>query len=473
MAEWFKATVLKTVVALIVTVSSNLTSSANFIIKMSNFSHYCSICEEHIPEFLPYGTTNRPNAHCLKCGSLERHRLFKYWFDTFKDKLSSNSRILHFAPEKCLVKCFTDIAKENYLSVDLKPYRAMKVEDITKLSFPDKSFDFIFCSHVLQHIPNDDIAMEELYRVLSDDGTLVLINTTKNLPTREVECIYLKREYNSTELKERLIAKKFEVELVSGRHFFPNKAEAFRRGIHPPQLLFICKKRSAQNPIGQDSNEVNVNSSESIGTKQTEPDFKILDIKDQKLGYYLVPKCGSRTVIAWQLVLLYPNIAQDNPAWFEESRPVTGYHEINNLAVRSKLKNFPIKFCIVRDPVERFLSAYTNRVLVHKRNPFIEIDDIIRNFDEKIKTEEYHDLEYHTRPLDYWLGKDVGLYDRIFNLREMDSVKKLIENVYGVTLPEFHLQKNGNIPKPSLTTGQINWIKERYKSDYEIYGRWF
>ena len=456
MAEWFKATVLKTVVALIVTVSSNLTSSANFIIKMSNFSHYCSICEEHIPEFLPHGTTNRPNAHCLKCGSLERHRLFKYWFDTFKNKLSSNSRILHFAPEKCLVKCFTDIAKENYLSVDLKPYRAMKVEDITKLSFPDKSFDFIFCSHVLQQVESDEIAMAELHRVLADDGTMVSINATKKLPTRE-----------------RLAANDFEVKLVSGRDFFPNKADAFKRGIHQPQLLFICKKRGAQNPIEQHSHEAGVDSSESIGSKQTEPNFKILDIKDQKLGYYLVPKCGSRTVIAWQLVLLYPNIVQDNPTWFEESRPVIGYHEINNLAVRSKFKNFPIKFCIVRDPVERFLSAYTNRVLVHKRNPFIEIDDIIRNFDEKIKTEEYHDFEYHTRPLDYWLGKDVGLYDRIFNLREMDSVKKLIENVYGVTLPKFHLQKNGNIPKPSLTTDQINWIKERYKSDYEIYGRWF
>ena len=248
MAEWFKATVLKTVVALIVTVSSNLTSSANFIIKMSNFSHYCSICEEHIPEFLPYGTTNRPNAHCLKCGSLERHRLFKYWFDTFKDKLSSNSRILHFAPEKCLVKCFTDIAKENYLSVDLKPYRAMKVEDITKLSFPDKSFDFIFCSHVLPRVRDDKKAIYEIYRVLDKNGMLILLGSHGNEKTEEIMRMhpqgnaYFVRLYNTEDLINKLSSERFSVEILYPENLIKDVKNFIKLGIRRGEALFICKK---------------------------------------------------------------------------------------------------------------------------------------------------------------------------------------------------------------------------------------
>ena len=71
-------------------------------------------------------------------------------------------------------KLFRSYSNIEYLSVDINPGAAMRVEDITDLQLPDKSFDFIFCIHVLEHIEDDRKAMSELYRVLSDDGFAIL-----------------------------------------------------------------------------------------------------------------------------------------------------------------------------------------------------------------------------------------------------------------------------------------------------------
>jgi len=42
--------------------------------------------------------------------------------------------------------------------------------DICDLPFTDNSFDVIFCNHVLEHIPDDTKAMNELYRILKPGG---------------------------------------------------------------------------------------------------------------------------------------------------------------------------------------------------------------------------------------------------------------------------------------------------------------
>jgi ubiquinone/menaquinone biosynthesis C-methylase UbiE len=53
--------------------------------------------------------------------------------------------------------------------------------DITNLTFDDESFDVIICSHVLEHVPEDKLAMQELFRVLKRGGWgLILVPIDKN-----------------------------------------------------------------------------------------------------------------------------------------------------------------------------------------------------------------------------------------------------------------------------------------------------
>ena len=60
------------------------------------------------------------------------------------------------------------------MSVDIEPEKAMQVEDITCLSFDANKFDFIMCSHVLEHVMDDKKGMSEVYRVLKQEGMAIL-----------------------------------------------------------------------------------------------------------------------------------------------------------------------------------------------------------------------------------------------------------------------------------------------------------
>jgi SAM-dependent methyltransferase len=66
--------------------------------------------------------------------------------------------------------------------------------DGTRLPFPDDTFDRIICSEVLEHIPDDDAALVELYRVLKPGGTLAA-----TVPTwfPEKVCWKLSDEYHA------------------------------------------------------------------------------------------------------------------------------------------------------------------------------------------------------------------------------------------------------------------------------------
>ena len=50
----------------------------------------------------------------------------------------------------------------------------LKVGDVTSLEFPDEFFDKILCSEVIEHIPNYQKAISEMYRVLKLSGCLII-----------------------------------------------------------------------------------------------------------------------------------------------------------------------------------------------------------------------------------------------------------------------------------------------------------
>lgn len=62
----------------------------------------------------------------------------------------------------------------DYLSGDLYSPRAMVKMDITDIHYPDNSFSVIYCSHVLEHVPEDRKAIAEFFRVLAPGGWALL-----------------------------------------------------------------------------------------------------------------------------------------------------------------------------------------------------------------------------------------------------------------------------------------------------------
>ena len=148
--------------------------------------------------FLPYGYgTQRNNVLSPSTLSLERHRLLWLYLnketDFFKSEHVSDSsftntkriklrdaetnsalKVLHFAPEQAFYKLFRNQKNLDYTTTDLFSPLADVKADICNLPFEDNQYDVILCNHVLEHIPDDTKAMQELYRVLKPGGMAIL-----------------------------------------------------------------------------------------------------------------------------------------------------------------------------------------------------------------------------------------------------------------------------------------------------------
>lgn len=126
-------------------------------------------------KFLPYGyEQQRENVLSPSTLSLERHRLLWLYLKDHTNFFTAPHKVLHFAPEQAFYKRFRKLKNLEYTTTDLHSPLADVKADICDLPFEDHSFDFILCNHVLEHIPDDDKAMSELYRVLSPGGTAIL-----------------------------------------------------------------------------------------------------------------------------------------------------------------------------------------------------------------------------------------------------------------------------------------------------------
>jgi len=121
--------------------------------------------------FLSYGYgKQRSNVLSPSTLSLERHRLLWLYLKNETDFFSAEKKVLHFAPEQCFLKRFRTLKNLDYTTTDLLSPIADVKADICNLPFDDNSYDVIFCNHVLEHIPDDTKAMQELYRVLKPGG---------------------------------------------------------------------------------------------------------------------------------------------------------------------------------------------------------------------------------------------------------------------------------------------------------------
>ena len=121
--------------------------------------------------FLPYGYGNqRNNVLSPSTLSLERHRLLWLYLKNETDFFSAEKKVLHFAPEQCFLKRFRNLEHIDYTTTDLESPIADVKADICNLPFENNSYDVILCNHVLEHIPDDTKAMQELFRVLKPGG---------------------------------------------------------------------------------------------------------------------------------------------------------------------------------------------------------------------------------------------------------------------------------------------------------------
>lgn len=152
----------------------------------------CYACNKRVGRFLPYrgGWKNVPplmkvldvigsdveNFSCPRCGAHDRERHLLMYFDYAEIwKKIEGVNVLHFAPERILAAKISNARPARYIKADLFPTAAdITREDMTKLSFGDRTFDLVIANHILEHVIDDRAAMMEIFRVLKPGGLAVL-----------------------------------------------------------------------------------------------------------------------------------------------------------------------------------------------------------------------------------------------------------------------------------------------------------
>lgn len=138
---------------------------------MRGHNHTDPIDGKQFKSFLPYGYESpRDNVLSPSTLSLERHRLLWLYLKKETEFFTTPLKVLHFAPEQAFYKRFRKLKNLDYTTTDLNSPLADVKADICNLPFEDASFDVIFCNHVLEHIPDDIKAMQEMYRILKLGG---------------------------------------------------------------------------------------------------------------------------------------------------------------------------------------------------------------------------------------------------------------------------------------------------------------
>lgn len=158
---------------------------------------HCTVCGSSFDEFSPLPAqlienmiryrykymarsemTSFDEYSCPACGASDRERLYAAWIEheATVRRFSGVERLIHFAPEPALSKKIRSMNLFcDYKTADVSMPDVDYHVDITGLPFEDESFDFFICSHILEHVADQDKAMSELFRITSKGGCGILM----------------------------------------------------------------------------------------------------------------------------------------------------------------------------------------------------------------------------------------------------------------------------------------------------------
>jgi hypothetical protein len=106
--------------------------------------------------------------HCTSCGSLERHRANRALLERLPAVAYAWRRALQFSPDMALVPTW-------FRHFEVSVYEGSNSLDLQKIARADGAYDFISLSHVLEFIPDDRAAVDEIERIMSDRAILHLV----------------------------------------------------------------------------------------------------------------------------------------------------------------------------------------------------------------------------------------------------------------------------------------------------------
>jgi SAM-dependent methyltransferase len=138
----------------------------------------CPVCGWEGQSFRTFLSADEiiPRSICPGCGSFDRHRQLVLgvreelagcpgWNPEVMVGFSLSTALRFLLEHEGLARCFrSDIdAADRRFSPDF-------VSDLRRVPLAENSVDWVFCSHVLEHIPELDLCIDEIVRILKPGG---------------------------------------------------------------------------------------------------------------------------------------------------------------------------------------------------------------------------------------------------------------------------------------------------------------
>ena len=133
----------------------------------------CNICYWSGLEFIgPYHTEM---ATCPRCGSIARDRFLLFCFFTRREYVK-NLRLLETSPRmgegyRSMMRQYFNYTASDF---DLSAHEGDIQINLQNIDLPDSSIDILLTPHVLEHVPDTEKALNEIFRVLTPGGSMYL-----------------------------------------------------------------------------------------------------------------------------------------------------------------------------------------------------------------------------------------------------------------------------------------------------------
>jgi SAM-dependent methyltransferase len=194
-----------------------------------------------------------PNLVCPHCSAFERQRLLLLYLRNELEIATRPLTMLHFAPERCLMRSFERFPNLTYIGGDLDPPRGAVKLDITNIELGSDTVDVVICSHVLEHVSEDAQAMREMRRVLRPGGSALIMGPvdydrpqTYEDPTivnpRARVAAFGQSDHvrlYGADFDQRLRAAGFEVDANRYAEQLPSD-EVVRHGLDRHEIIYVC-----------------------------------------------------------------------------------------------------------------------------------------------------------------------------------------------------------------------------------------
>ena len=210
-------------------------------------SRECNICGWQGREFYP---NTGPGYHerasvCPGCSGQDRHRSLLALLVATTTLFDPATRVVEVAPMRGFESLLRLQQKIDYTSFDFARH-AMERGDITSMRFPAGSVDYFICFHVLEHIPDERLALSEIHRVLKPGGVAVLqvpvdwdVPATREYPAPDPRDVGHVRRHGA-DFPERIAAAGFDVTRRSVLDIF-DPATVSRFGMSPEPIFFASR----------------------------------------------------------------------------------------------------------------------------------------------------------------------------------------------------------------------------------------